>query len=104
MGPDQGSGTNILYTTAVSSIFDGYQKIADVILDKTSLELDAQGSTGNTLLMWSAYFGKIDSVKALIARGANVNLVNNEGDTAITLAAKRGFREIVSILKAYRGY
>ena len=104
VGSDGLSGTNMLYTAAVSSVFDGFTKLTDVILDKTALELNAQGTTGNTLLMWAAYFGKIDTVNGLIQRGADVNLVNNDGDTAISLAAKKGHRDVVALLRKYRGF
>jgi ankyrin repeat protein len=87
----------------VSSIFDGHGAVASVILDRTALSVDQQGVTGNSLLMWAAYFGQTAVVKDLIKRGANAALVNVHGDTAITLARKQGHFDIATLLLAYSG-
>jgi len=96
-------GTSIYYSSAVSSIFDGHGAVASVILDRTALSVDQQGVTGNSLLMWAAYFGQTAVVQDLIKRGANAALVNVDGDTAITLARKQGHFDVATLLLAYSG-
>ena len=96
-------GTSIFYSSAVSSIFDGHGAVASVILDRTALSLDQQGVTGNSLLMWAAYFGQLAVAQDLLKRGANTALVNVDGDTAVTLARKQGYFDIVTLLMAYSG-
>lgn len=92
----------MLYTAVVNSIFDGYDNVAKTIVERTNLSLDTQGKVGNTLLMWAAYFGNLNIVQELIKKGANVNIVNMEGDNAISLATKKGYREIASLLRTYK--
>ena len=103
MGPAGDAGTNVFYTASVSSVFDGMANVVGVILDKSSLQVDQQGITGNSLLMWAAYFGQTAIVKNLIKRNANALLKNNDGDTAITLARKQGYSDIVTLLRTYQG-
>lgn len=49
--------------------------------------MEARDPLGNTLLMLAAREGHVDNVNALIAMGADINAVNQNGDTASTLAA-----------------
>lgn len=103
MGVEGDAGSNVFYTATVSSIFDGMGMVVKTILDRTSLQLDKQGVTGNTLLMWASLFGQTEVVGELLTRGANVNVVNNDGDTAITMARKQGYSDIVTLLRTYIG-
>ncbi len=103
MGVEGDAGSNVFYTATVSSIFDGMGPVVRTILDRTALQLDKQGVTGNTLLMWASLFGQTEIVSELLTRGADVTVVNNDGDTAITLARKQGFSNIVTLLRTYIG-
>lgn len=103
MGTDGDAGTNVFYTATVSSIFDGMGGVASTILDRSDLQLDKQGVTGNSLLMWASIFGQKEIVSNLLTRGADAKLVNNDGETAITLARKQGFSDIVTLLRTYAG-
>jgi ankyrin repeat protein len=49
--------------------------------------------------MVAAYLGKEGAVKALVARGADVNLKDGDGKTAIIYAREKGFPNIVKILE-----
>ncbi len=42
-------------------------------------------------------------LKALVEAGANVNLADRSGDTPLTLAEKRGYKEMVTILEKAGG-
>jgi len=44
--------------------------------------------------------GNYEVVKALLARGAEVDLRDNDGFTALVLASARGHREVVKLLLA----
>ena len=41
----------------------------------------------------------VATLKALVDAGARVNLADRSGDTPLTLAKRRGFREMVAILE-----
>ena len=51
-----------------------------------------------TPLMAAAQAGAVDCVALLLAAGADPRFVNGEGDSALTLAAGNGHREIMDLL------
>jgi uncharacterized caspase-like protein len=57
-------------------------------------------SLGCIPLHLAANEGYLDIVKYLISHGADVNARNNEDDTALRLAEKRGHKEIVTLLSS----
>ena len=80
--------------------------INSVIVGRSSrpTDLSADGQrrqnelNGNTELMIAATAGEIDTVRALIAKGANVNAKNAFGSTALMGAAAGDHREVVQLL------
>ena len=54
--------------------------------------------SGRTILMIASLMEKTESVKILLAMGANVNHIDDKGVTALMLAAGNGYAEIVQIL------
>lgn len=60
--------------------------------------LKQTGDLGNSLLHWAVHEGKIRFVKCLIARGADIALKNQDGDTVLHLASKLGHFDIVDEL------
>ena len=57
-----------------------------------------------TALSWAADSKNVKAVKILIARGANVNIKNSMGESAIDIAARRDCPEIVSLLRGVGDY
>ena len=57
------------------------------------------GGDSRTRLMLVAEIGHTESVKHMLALDDDVNAKNNDGDTALTWAKKRGHEEIVHMLK-----
>lgn len=47
----------------------------------------------------AAAAGDIAGVKALVEKGADVNVKDKEGDSALRLASNGGYKEIVQMLK-----
>ena len=54
-----------------------------------------------TPLMFAAYNNYIDAAKVLLELGADPNLKDIEGRTALSIAEERGFDEFVKLLKQY---
>jgi ankyrin repeat protein len=53
---------------------------------------------GNTPLLWASGAGHYDAVETLVARGADVNAVNTNGDTALHRAAWKNEDKICKFL------
>lgn len=66
------------------------------------LRPDIQSDDGSTPLMFAAQIGWIDGAERLIRGGANVNLGNNRGETALILAVQRNDIAMVRLLIAQR--
>ena len=49
--------------------------------------------------MYASWNGKKDTVKLLLANGANVDKKNKNGDTALVLAETKGHTHIIRLLK-----
>ncbi len=49
--------------------------------------------------MDAAFHGHTAIVEALLAAGAKVNAKNNDGKTALSIAAEKGHTDIVELLK-----
>jgi len=76
-------------------------KIMNLLIDN-GIKIDFQGSTKNTALMYASGWGVVSKntarVKLLLDKGANTNLRNKKGETALMLAAYRGYTDIASLL------
>ena len=52
--------------------------------------MNAQDKYGSTALKFASYWGHLSTVKLLIEEGANVNVQDNEGDTVLIFALRKG--------------
>lgn len=69
------------------------------VLVNAGIALNRQNLAGSTALMYAASAGKTEVVKFLLQAGANPRLANQDGFTALDLAANL---EILRLLKPYR--
>ena len=56
--------------------------VAKLLLSNQYIDLNIQNKLGDTPLIAASYKGHADVVDLLVAKGADVNVVNNAGDTA----------------------
>jgi len=54
---------------------------------------------GDTLLMLAAYYSHVDCVKMLLEKGADVDAINDRGQSPIAGAVFKGSDEVVRVLK-----
>nr|XP_033810331.1 DNA-binding protein RFXANK isoform X1 [Geotrypetes seraphini] len=67
-------------------------------LQKDNSLIDAADERGFTCLMWAAAFGETETVRALLASGANPHILAKERESALSLASMGGYTDIVLML------
>ena len=73
-------------------------KVVEILL-KAGANPNAEFPSGETVLMTASFAGNVDVVKALLARGANVNATEiAKGQTALMWAVSEGHRDVVRAL------
>jgi hypothetical protein len=73
----------------------------DVILTKTGASVNSAGHHGNNLLLYAATWGQYDVVEYLLKNNADVNIRNEDNDSALTLARKNGHSDVAVLLRQY---
>lgn len=58
------------------------------LINDRHVDINTQGFMGNSLLHTAVYYGRLDIVKYLVEKGANINAVNDDGDTPLDTATK----------------
>jgi ankyrin repeat protein len=62
--------------------------------------VNAKSNRGETALMFAAYKGNLEVVKALVDKGAEVNAKDYAGNTALMRASKNEYEDVVQMLKS----
>ncbi len=75
--------------------------VFDLLIAQPRIALEAQAGNGNTALMMAAFKNNMPAVKALLARGAQVN---RPGWTALHYAASAGALDIMRVLLEHHAY
>jgi len=90
---------DLFYKECVSSLFN-INKLK-MLLD-SDVDIDLQDELGgNTRLMDASAVGNYDVVDLLIKHGADINLKNNYGKTALYIASVNRKNDIVDLLKKH---
>lgn len=74
------------YIPLITAAKKDYNKIIRWLLTLPDIKVNAQTKHGFTALGWSAYDGNLESVKMLLAKGADINLINVKGQSIIDFA------------------
>ena len=83
----------------VACSLEGTYEIVELLISKGA-DINIQGSyDGRTALMFASSNGKLDLVKYLLSKKADVHLKAKDGTTALSLAIKDKNDEIIKILK-----
>ena len=77
---------------------EGYDQIADMLINSGKVEVNRKNHDGMNALMLSSQRGHGDTVKVLIKAGAVMDERTSQGSTALMLACKRGHEEVVKVL------
>jgi ankyrin repeat protein len=106
-----GKATNVTSpyqgTALIAAAHLGHDEVVRTLI-AAKAPLDHINNLGWTALIESIVLGNggkrhVAVLKALVEAGANVNLADRSGDTPLTLAEKRGYKEMVAILEKAGG-
>lgn len=91
------------WTPLMSACNRGYYEVARYLVE-SGAKIDFAARFGKygerTPLMQAAFNGHEDIVKLLVEKGADTGFANGKGDTALSLAAAKGHKKIVSLLES----
>ncbi|KAH7139844.1 ankyrin repeat-containing protein [Dactylonectria estremocensis] len=71
---------------------EGYKEIVEVLTQRTDVDVNSISRTRRSPIFWPSAYGYERIVAILIAAGARSDIVDEDGDTAITISRKRGHR------------
>ncbi|NDJ52905.1 MAG: hypothetical protein GYB68_07470 [Chloroflexi bacterium] len=88
---DQGADPNVMNENGETALMIAVEKQPHLVplLLARQADPDRQGHKGETALMMAVEKGNPDSVRALLAAGAKLDIKNDAGDTALDMAAYR---------------
>lgn len=89
-------------TALIAASFGGYHEIVELIAQCDPKSLTARFKNGSTPLMTAALNGYISVVEVLLAQGVDVNQVNDDNWSALSVAAQKGCHQITKILLAHQ--
>lgn len=84
------------------SIADDPDGIQSLLEGATNPDINATDAYGWTALMMASCEGAVNSFEKLLAYGADPSIADKRGNTAILLAQKRGFQEILQAAEKHQ--
>lgn len=88
------------WTMLMTASHEGYHQLVEILLENgASKGINMQDRCGWTALMFAAFTGlSTEVVQLLLQHGADVNLPNKNGRTALFMASEKGYVDIVKVL------
>lgn len=86
-------------TALMGALYKGHDAIARTLLDHGHCPIDQANNAGETALSFAALFGRLEMLKALVAKGADLGHVDAQGDTALMKALKQGNDDVAGALR-----
>lgn len=88
-----------LFKLAVADDSDNIQKLIQTSIRP---DINATDAYGWTPLMMSACEGSVNAFQVLLEFGADISIADRKGNTAVSLAEKKGFQEIVDVAEQHQ--
>ena len=76
---------------------EGHHTVIPLLLEADA-QIDAQNKYGNTPLIKASYYGKEAAVRELLKGNPNLDLKDNNGETALDKAREFNYQSIVDLL------
>jgi uncharacterized protein len=87
-------------TALFRALQNRHDEVGDLLLAQPSLDLNARGLNGVSVLIAYVARSRADKVAKLLERGVAVNLQDADGDTPLHIAAQVGNLEVLQLLLA----
>ena len=82
------------------AIFGGHHDVVQYLLEYTDIDIHEKDGQGNSSILYSCLYNRVDCLRECIKHGGNVN-DEKDGLSALVYAVRRNYQEIiVSLLKA----
>jgi ankyrin repeat protein len=78
---------------------EGKPDVVRALLSGGDVDVNVTDAQGNTPLIEASRFGHDSVARALVERGAKLDVKNKDGQTALMLAVKNGHDDVVRVLK-----
>jgi ankyrin repeat protein len=91
---------NALSLTALHMAATGDHADIVAAIIAAGADVDAQGTMGGTALMWAVFEGSRDAARALLESGADPGIASNDGSTFVSIAAQRGWDDLVELAES----
>ncbi len=66
------------------------------------IEIDYQEKGGNSMLMLAVSYGFRDIVEYLLSKQPNLDLRNDQGQTAADIAKEKGYDQILNMMRGFK--
>lgn len=86
-------------TALIEAAGKGHKDIVMLLLDKGADINSKRSTTDNTALIQAIARDHKDIAKLLLDKGANPHIANVHGNTALQIAERKGYKEIVQLIK-----
>lgn len=88
-----------LFKLAMSDDADG---VHNLMVESIEPDVNAIDAYGWTALMMAACEGAVSSFQKLLVLGADLSFIDRKGNSAVSLAQKKGFQEILQVLEQHQ--
>lgn len=88
-------------TALILAVGQRHLKAANVLLNAADLEVNGRTTQGMTALMYAVASGHASLARRLLAKGADPNVANSHGQSALTIAEQRKDANMLELLREY---
>ena len=86
-------------TALIHASLGGYLEIVKYLVGIKDVDVNVQNNYKSTALMWGAFGGYLEIVECLVGENANIDLTDNNNETALMIAIRHKHDDVVTYLQ-----